>query len=110
MDPYLHKYNNQINLIGILNASGKRMTDLPSLDKYCTPTGMSYICWNSVLGKCYCNKWCTYARGHIVKGDMTDEFADAVMGMISNGVLYYTNLSPTGSPQNKCKGKVAHET
>ncbi len=72
MDPYLRKYNNQINLIGILNVSGKCMTDLPTLDKYCTPTGMSYICWNSVLGKCYCNKQCTYPRGHIVKGDMTD--------------------------------------
>jgi hypothetical protein len=110
MDPYLRKYNNQIDLIRILNASGKRMMDLPTLDKYCTPTGTSYICWNSVLSKAYCNKRCTYARGHIIKGNMTDEFMDAVMDVISKGVLYYTNLLPTGSPQNKRKGEVAHKT
>jgi hypothetical protein len=111
MDPYLQKYNNRIDLITILNASGKRMADLPTLlPKYCTPTGTSFLCCNHMLGKCYRNKRCTYARGHIVKGNMTDDFADAVMDVISKGVLYYTSLSPTGSPQNKQKGEGAQDS
>jgi hypothetical protein len=31
MDPYLKGYNNYVNLSDILTASGKRMTDLPTL-------------------------------------------------------------------------------
>jgi hypothetical protein len=106
MDQYLRKYNNQINLIGILNALGKCMMDLPSLDKYCTPPGTSYICWNSMLGKGYHNKQCTYVRGHIVKGDMTDEFADAVMDVISKGMLHYTNLPQWDHPKIRAKERL----
>jgi hypothetical protein len=41
---------------------------------------------------------------------MADEFADALMDVISKGVLYYTNLPPMASPQNNRKGEVAHKT
>ncbi len=44
MDPYLAKYNNYINLSEILTASSKRITDLPTLPSYTTPTGSSGIC------------------------------------------------------------------
>ena len=39
MDPYLKRYNNYVNIPEILTASGKRMSDLPTLPKYCHPMG-----------------------------------------------------------------------
>jgi hypothetical protein len=108
MDPYLKRYNNYVNVANILTASGKRMTDLPTLPKYCHPTGQSFLCWNSVLGRCFRGPRCRFARGHVKKGESTDSFADGVTDVIGKGVLYYTNLpvgeGGGGSPQNKRKG------
>ncbi len=105
MDPYLKKFNNFVNLSKILTSLGKRMPDLPTLPKYCHPTGQPFICWNSVLGKCVRGSRCKFSRRHLSKGDATDKFADAVNDCIGKDVLYYTNL-PVGarSPNNKRKG------
>jgi hypothetical protein len=66
MDPYLKRYNNYVNVAEILTASGKRMTDLPStLPQYCHPTGQSFLCWNSALGKCFRGPRCKFSRGHL---------------------------------------------
>jgi hypothetical protein len=64
MGPYLKRYNNYVNIPEILTASGKRMSDLPTLPKYCHPTGQSFLCWNCVLGRCFRGPWCRFARGH----------------------------------------------
>ncbi len=90
----------------ILTLSGKRMTDLPSLPQYCHPTGQPFLCWNSILGKCFRGAWCKYSKGHLKKGDATDTFANAVSECISKGVVYYyTNLTAgASSPRNKRKG------
>jgi hypothetical protein len=105
MDPYLTKYNNYINLSAILTAANKRMADLPSLPNYCTPSGTSVICWNSVLGRCFRGQKCKYFKGHVCKGDITEEFADAVSDCINKGVLYYTELpqGPSSLEGNKRK-------
>ena len=103
MDPYLLKYNNYINLGEILSASNKRITDLPGLQGYTTPTGSSCICWNSVLGRCFRGRRCRYSKGHVQKADMTDKFAEAVADCIGKGVLYYTDLPQGGSPDAKRK-------
>jgi hypothetical protein len=103
MDPYLLKYNNYINLGEILSASNKRITDLPGLQGYTTPTGSSCICWNSVLGRCFRGRRCRYSKGHVQKADMTDKFAEAVADCIGKGVLYYTDLPQGGSPDGKRK-------
>jgi hypothetical protein len=105
MDPYLKRYNNYVNLSDILTASGKRMTDLPTLPQYCSAKGDSFICWNSVLGTCLWGRRCRFARGHVKQGDATDAFADATLDCVSKGVLYYTNLTPgsANSPSNKRK-------
>lgn len=103
MDPYLLKYNNYINLGEILSASNKRISDLPGIQGYTTPTGSSCICWNSVLGRCFRGRRCRYSKGHVQKGDMTEKFADAVTDCIGKGVLYYTDLPQGGSPDGKRK-------
>ncbi len=104
MDPYLARYNNYINLSAILTAANKQITDLPSLPNYCTPTGASFICWNTVLGRCFRGERCKYYKGHVQKNDLMDEFADAVNNCIGKGVLYYTEVPQgAGSPDGKRK-------
>jgi hypothetical protein len=105
MDPYLKRYNNFLNLSKILTSLGKRMTGLPSLPQYCHPTGQPFLCWNSILRKCFQGAWCRYLKGHLKKREATDAFANAISECLSKGVVYYTNL-PAGasSPQSKQKG------
>ena len=105
MDPYLAKHNNYINLSAILTASGKIMRDMPTLPNYCTPTGTAYICWNNVLGRCFRGRRCKFIKGHVRKGEVTDEFAEAVADCIGKGVLFYTEtqLATGGSPEGKRK-------
>ncbi len=104
MDPYLARYNNYINLSAILTTVNRRITNLPSLPNYCTPTGASFICWNTVLGWCFRGKRCKYYKDHVQKNDLTDEFADAMNDCIGKGVLYYTEaLQGAGSPNRKRK-------
>jgi hypothetical protein len=104
MDTYLARYNNHISLSEILNAAGKTMKDLPTLPNYCTPTGTSYLCWNSVLGRCFRGKRCKYNRGHVRKGDVTDTFADGVSDVLGKGVLFFTE-KPQGPPSPPGKRK-----
>ncbi len=105
MDPYLAKYNNYIDLLAILMASSKTMRDMPTLPKYRTPTRTAYICWNSVLGRCFRGRRCKFIKGHVRKGEVTNEFAEAVADYIGKGVLYYTEtpLTMGGSPEGKRK-------
>ena len=101
MDPYLKRYNNFVGQSDILTACGKRLTDLPTLSSYCHPMGQSFLCWNSVLGRCFRGRRCKYSKGHVKKGDITDAFADAIINCISKGVLDYTNLPEGENPTNK---------
>jgi hypothetical protein len=107
MGPYLKRDNNYVNIPEILTASGKRMSDLPTLPKYCHPTGQSFLGWNCVLGRCFCGPWCRFARGHLRTGESTNSFADCVTNVISKGVLHYINLlveeGGALSPKNKQK-------
>jgi hypothetical protein len=105
MDPYLRKYNNFVSLFNIFTLLGKRLTDLPTLPQHCHPTGQLFLCWNSVLGKCFQGLRCKFSWGHVKKGDAMDAFADAVSNCISKGVRYYINLpAREGFPGNKHKG------
>jgi hypothetical protein len=104
MDQYLKRYNNFLNLLEILTSLGKRMMDLPSLPQYCQPTGQPFLCWNSVLGKCFRGARCKYLKGHLKKGEATDAFVDAISECTSTGVVYYTNLS-TGASSPRYKWK-----
>ncbi len=102
MDPYLKRHNNFIGLLEILTACRKCLTDLPTLPQYCHPTGQSFLCWNSMLGKCFRGSQCKYSKGRAKIGNFTNAFADAVSDCISKGVLYYGNLPEgEGSPNRK---------
>ena len=47
MDPYLERFNRCINLNKVLDAAGKRQTDLPTLPQFCHANGRTFLCWNS---------------------------------------------------------------
>jgi hypothetical protein len=68
MDPYLKRYNNYVNIPEILTASGKCMSDLPTLPKYCHPTGQSFLCSNCVLGRCFPRTLVQVCLGSFKKG------------------------------------------
>jgi hypothetical protein len=52
MDTYLDLTQGHLQLADILNASGKRQTDLPTLPKYTHPNGHPFLCWSCVLSRC----------------------------------------------------------
>jgi hypothetical protein len=95
VDPYLKRYNNYVNIPEILTASGKHMSDYPTLPKYCHPTSQYFLCWNCALGRCFRGPWCRFAWGHLKKGKSTDSFANCITNVISKWVLHYINL-PVG--------------
>ncbi len=104
MDPYLRKFNNFVSLSDILTSPGKQMSDLPTIPKYCHPMGQSFLCWNSVLGKCFRGARCKFSKGYVSKGESMDDFANAIIECIGKGVVYYTNIPATqGSPDSKRK-------
>ncbi len=103
MQGYLEQTNGCIHLADILDAAGKRQTDLPTLPKYLHPTGRSFLCWSSVLGQCTFRE-CRFRKegGHPLPGDITDDFADRVIDVIGKGVI--TGGHGGGSPAKKQKG------
>jgi len=53
MVAYLERTNGRVHLAKLLQAPGKKQTDLPTLPQYAHPNGCPFLCWSSVLG------WCT---------------------------------------------------
>ncbi len=47
MDPYLERYNGRIHLAEVLDAAGKRQTDLPTLPRFCHSNGRPFESWAS---------------------------------------------------------------
>ena len=121
MKKYLEQTHGQIHLAEILEAAGTTQTDLPTLPKFVHPTGRSFLCWASVLGKC--GFWdCRFRKegGHPLPGDITDEFADQLISVIgkgppppaSKGVPLLRSIkgkelnADSVSPQKRAKGRV----
>jgi hypothetical protein len=52
MGAYLERTNGRVHLAELLQAAGKKQTDLPTLPQYVHPNGCPYLCWSSVLGQC----------------------------------------------------------
>ena len=50
MAAYLERTNGRVHLAKLLNAAGKRQTDLPTLPQYVHPNGKPFLCWSSFLG------------------------------------------------------------
>ncbi len=106
MDPYLEHYNGCLFLAEMLDAAGKRQTDLPTLQKFTHTNGRPFLCWNATLGRC---TWrdCKFQidGGHPDRSDITDEFTNNCIDILAKGVLARMNIGGggEGSPGKKYK-------
>ena len=87
MDPYLDRNDGRLHLGDVLDAGGIRQQDLPTLPRFCWPNGRSFLCWSSTLGRCMFPE-CRFQRdgGHPGPNDISDEFADNVVGKLTKGI------------------------
>jgi len=81
----------------ILTAGNKRFDSLPRLDAY--PAG---ICWLHSITTCPYGTQCSFAAGHVKKGETTDSIANEVVGALQPGITEMMNKPPT-SPIGKRK-------
>jgi hypothetical protein len=105
MDPYLEQFNGRIHLNEVLDAAGKRPTDLPTLPQFCYANGRPFLCWNSTLGRCIYRN-CHYLRegGHPGHNDIPDDFSEKVCAVISPGIQARMQTEGgEGSPGKKLK-------
>jgi hypothetical protein len=100
VDTYLDLRQGSLQLTDVLEASGKRQTDLPTLPKYTHPNGRLFLCWSCVL------YWCRYRECHFVRegghpdlANITDNFANSAVEVLLKGIIARVNqLQSGGSP------------
>jgi hypothetical protein len=103
MDTYLDLMQGCLQLADVLNASGKWQTDLPTLPKYTHPYGRPFLCWLCILSRCRYGE-CRFLRegGHPDPANITDDFANSAVDVLSKGIIARVNqLQSGGSPQIK---------
>ncbi len=98
MEPLLTKFRGWCSVSSILTASGKRFNSLPWLDAY--PTD---VCCLHEITTCPYGSQCSFAAGHLKKGNLSDAHTDAVVGAMQDGVSSLVNKSGPPSPTGKCK-------
>jgi len=105
MAAYLERTNGRVHLAELLQAVGKRQTDLPTLPQYVHPNGKPFLSWSSVLGRCtFCDCRFLQHGGHLLAKDISDEFADKVVDTLNKGVISLCGgVAPAGSPPKKPK-------
>ena len=111
MAAYLKWTNGGVHLAELLQAVGKKQTDLPTLPQYVHPNGRPFLCWSSVLGRCTFHE-CRFLQqgGHPLAKDITDEFADKTADTLNKGVIALCGVTtPGGPPPEKTKVTIEEE-
>ena len=88
MSNYVAAKGPRIRLLEILDACNKRITDLPTIVEY-VANGRPFVCWAHILGCCTVNN-CQFKNGHVPQSAIPDSFADAVVAMLTPGVITCT--------------------
>ena len=106
MDPYIENFQGRLHLAELLDAAGKRQSDLPRLLHFTNSDSRPFLCWNSTLGCCTYRR-CKYGQqgGHLGPEDIpnTNKFADQCIAMIGPGVNTRLQGPPADSPGEKQK-------
>ncbi len=103
MADYVATKGLRIKLTEILDAANKCITDLPTIPAY-VANGKPFVCWAHILGRCtFVN--CQFKQGHVPRDEIPDSFADAVVAMLTPGVLHCVGggNSAGGSPEKRRK-------
>jgi hypothetical protein len=87
----------QVKLNDILDASNKRITDLPTLPEY-VANGRLFVCWAHILGRCnFAN--CAFKNGHVPHSAIPDAFAEEGVTILTLGVNHCARAwEQEGSP------------
>jgi hypothetical protein len=108
MAAYLKRTNGRMHLAELLQAAGKRQTDLPTLPQYVHPNGKPFLCWSSVLGRCTFHD-CRFLQhgGHPLAKAITDEFTNKVVDTLNKGVISLCGIvTPAGLPPKNQKSQL----
>ena len=100
MSDYVAAKGPRIKLLEILDACNKRITDLPTIPEY-VANGRPFVCWAHILGRCTFDN-CQFKNGHVPRSAIPDSFADAVVAMLTPGVVACT---PQGRDQENSPAK-----
>ncbi len=89
----------KVRLTNILDASNKRITDLPMIPEYVANRRL-FVCGVHILGRCTFAK-CQLKSGHVPHNAIPDAFAEEVVTMLTPGV----NLCTWAREQEGLPGK-----
>ena len=112
MVAYLERTNGRVHLAKLLQAAGKKQTDLPTLPQYVHPNGCPSLCWSSVLGRCTFHE-CRFLQqgGHPLAKDIMNKFADKTVDTLNKGVIALCGTATSGGlPPKKSKVTIEEET
>ncbi len=101
MANYVASKGMRVRLTEILDAANKRITDLPMIPAY-VANGRPFVCWAHILGRCtFAN--CQFKHGHVLQEEILDSFAEAVVAMLTPGVLHCVGggNNARGSPEKR---------
>ncbi len=104
MAPYMAKLGDNVFVGELLDAAGKRLSDLPlpKGTRFMSKDGTKgYLCWNAVLGRCKFGKGCKYKENHPTKGELPNKFANAVATILKPAIdhIVATKESPPKKPK-----------
>jgi hypothetical protein len=86
MADYIATQGLRVQLTEILDAANKQITDLPTIPEY-VENGRPVVCWAHMLGKCSF-KNCAFCKGHVLRENIPEKFADEVVAMLTPGVRH----------------------
>jgi hypothetical protein len=100
MADYVAARGLQVKLNDILDASNKRITDLPTIPEYLA-NRRPFVCWAHILGRCNFTN-CVFKNGHVPRSSIPDAFAKEVVRMLTPGVNHCTcTWEQEGSPSKR---------
>jgi hypothetical protein len=100
MADYVAARGLQVKLNDILDASNKRITDLPTIPEYIA-NGRPFVCWAHILGWCNFTN-CAFKNGHVLCSSIPNAFAKEVVTMLNLGVNHCARTrEQEGSPSKR---------
>ena len=80
-----HLFNGVINFGELMELSGVKIGDMPTLPNYCTEDGKNGLCFNWIGGICPFDR-CNQLSGHIPKEEVTDDMVNRIESLLKVGV------------------------
>lgn len=83
MGKYMTKIG-RLQISRIMAVAGATWADMPTIPAHMDGT-TNKLCYNYVLGKCN-PRYCNHKTGHATEAEITDDFADTLLGLLQPGL------------------------